>query len=332
VRAELVAWVTGERSANRTDLCWAVGGTDLGIVWSSGPDTVLAAFGDTFHPCDPAGGGGGGDWQSNVLARSTDRDLTHGMNLDAFVTDRPGHAAEILPSSKIDGVEMTTIPTAGIHVDGRDYVAYMSVRQWGAPGRWRTNYAGFAFSDDGGRTWAKPVGPGSPTWKNTRKGRQRFQMLAMAEHGDHVLVYGTPNGRQGCCYLARARKDHLLEPWRHEQWCADGWRAGNPGVDQWHAVPMFGPSVSELSVAYHPPTRRWLATYFHEGRGAVVVHTAPEPTGPWSAPRDVVTAAEWPGLYGAYLHPWSMRDPEPMFLMSQWGPYAVAAMRLAGLD
>ena len=331
VRAELVGWVTGERSVNRTDLRWAVDGTDLGVLWSSGRDTVLAAFGDTFQPRNPAGGGRGGDRRSNVLARSTDRDLSRGMIIESFVTDRDGHAAEILPARKVNGWEKSIIPTAGIHVDGRDHLAYMSVRRWGAPGWWRTNYAGFAYSDDGGRTWAKPIGRGGPTWWNTWRGDQRFQMVALAGHGDHVLIFGTPNGREGSCYLARARLDHLLQPGRHEQWCADGWRAGNPPVDQWHTVPLFGPWVSELSVAWHRPTQRWLATYFDQGRGAIVVRSAPEPTGPWSEQHEVATSAEWPGLYGAYLHPWSMDDPEPLFLMSQWGPYAVAAMRLTDL-
>lgn len=331
VHAEHAAWITGEKSSNRTDLHWAVGGTDLGVCWDDGRGGVLVAFGDTFHPRQPQGGGGGGDWRSNVVARSTDRDLTGGMVLDSFVTDRPGHARELLPSVKVDHAEVTTIPTGGICVDKRQYMTYMSVKHWGDPGRWTTGYAGFAYSDDGGNTWAKPVGPGTPTWVNTPNYDQRFQMCALARHEGYVLIFGTMNGRAGPCYLARVPEAHVLDLSRHELWDGTRWRAGNPGADQWATAEVLPAPVSELSVMYHRASGQWLAAYFRESAGAVVVHTAPVPTGPWSEPNVVATAADFPGLYGAFWHPWSIDDPEPYFLMSEWGPYNVELMRLRGL-
>lgn len=330
MRAAHVAWVTGEQSANQTGPRWAVGGTDLGICWDDGHGGVLVAFGDTFHPRQPQGGGGGGDWRSNVLARSSDRNLAAGLALEWFATDRPGHAREILPAVKVDHAEITTIPTGGVSVGSRQYLSYMSVQHWGAPGQWRTGYAGFAFSDDGGATWAKPVGPGTPTWANTPAADQRFQMTALVRHGGYVYLFGTPNGRQGCCYLARVSEHAVLDLSQHEQWCADGWRGGNPVEDQWHTTALFGPHVSELGVAYHAPTRQWLAVYFREP-DALVVRAAPQLTGPWSPENVVATARAFPGLYGTFWHPWSMADPEPSFLMSQWGPYNVQLMRLTGV-
>lgn len=175
MHAERVAWVTGEHSANETGPRWAVGGTDLGICWDDGQDGVLVAFGDTFTPRAPSGGAGE-DWHSNVIARSHGRDLSGRMTLDWFATDRPGHAREGLPARKIDHIEVTTIPTGGVCAGSRQYLAYMSDRKWGRPGRWRTNYGGIAFSDDSGTTWVKPTGHGSPTWPNTWRGTQRFQM------------------------------------------------------------------------------------------------------------------------------------------------------------
>ncbi len=303
-------------------------GTDLGICWDDGRGGVLMAFGDTFHPLQAQGGGGGGGWRSNVLARSTERDLSNGMMLEWFATDRPGHAREILPSRKVNGVEMTTVPTGGISVGGRQYLTYMSVREWGDPGRWWTNYAGIAYSDDAGATWAKPTGPGSPTWANTPDGTQRWQMCALARHEGYVYLYGTPHGRAGSTYLARVVEDQVLDLSRHEQWDGQRWRSGNPAADQWAAAPVLPASVSELSLIHHRASGQWLAAYYRENVNAIVVHTAPDPTGPWSPPQTVATGEEWPGLYGAFWHPWSADDPEPCFAMSQWSPYNVMLMRL----
>lgn len=323
MRASAVAWVTGEQSAVRTDQRWAVGGTDLGVCWDDGRGGVLSAFGDTFNPRQTQGGGGGGDWRSNVLARSTVADLSTGWPLEWFATDAPGHARQILASRKINGVEITTIPTGGCSVGDRQYIAYMSVKEWGAPGRWLTNYAGLAYSDDGGASWHKFTGPGSPTWGNTPDYDQRWQMCALVRHGGYVYLFGTPNGRAGAAYLARAPESTLLDLSTHRQWDGTRWIS-----DQWQAAPVLPAPVSELSVMYHRHSAQWLAAYYRENVDAIVVHTAPELTGPWSPPQPVVTAADWPGLYGAFFHPWSADDPDPCFLMSQWGPYNVVLMRL----
>src|SRR5699024_5687343 len=74
----LVEEMTGAGAVTDTAARWQVEGTDLGIMWDDGHGGVLTAFGDTFG--DWSGDGGGGqDWRSNVLLRSTDADLTDGM-------------------------------------------------------------------------------------------------------------------------------------------------------------------------------------------------------------------------------------------------------------
>src|SRR5262249_31607327 len=155
--ASPVAVLTGTRSINQTDARYQVKGTDLGIMWTDERGQILGALGDTLgpgwngfssEPTDPASV----DWRSNTLARSSDHNPAHGMFFD-FVTDRPGHAKELLTSLKQDRVEMTKIPTGGVNIGGRNYLAYMSVRQFTEPAHWITNYSGIAYSDDGGQTW-----------------------------------------------------------------------------------------------------------------------------------------------------------------------------------
>lgn len=323
MHAELVAWVTGEGSPNQTGSRWQVYGTDLGILWDDGQGGILAAFGDTFGANRAVSGGGGDDWRTNVVARSTNRDLSEGMQLDRFLTDRPDHARQVIPRDH-RLTEFTLIPTAGVSVDERNYLGYMSINRWGEPGRWWTNYAGIAYSDDGGHTWVKPD---DCRWWNTPEGSQRWQMLALVRAEGYVWVFGTPHGRAGACYLARVPEHAVLDLAQHEQWTGSGWTR-----NQWDAAPVIPDPVSELSVMFHRHSGHWLASYYHERLNAIVVHRAPHPTGPWGPPAVAVAAAQWPGLYGAFWHPWTSDDPSPCFAMSQWGPYNVALIRLRMSD
>lgn len=329
MRAEPIGWVTGAGSVNRTAEAAGVHATDLGIMWKDGAGGVLVAYGDTFGrgwsgfggevrpgcPPDEA------DWRSNVLARSTATDLSAGLSLDSWVSDAPGHACQVIPRDRRPGVvEYTVIPTAGIAIGGRNVLAYMSVRAWAEPGRWHTNYAGIAYSDDRGATWHKPE---SAQWANTPDGAQGWQMCAFARELGWLYVFGTPNGRWGPVRLARVREDDVLDPAAHEQWTGAGWTR-----DQSQAVPVIPAPASELSVIFHEPTAQWFAAHYHEGLDALVVHTAPALTGPWSPPRVVATAAQYPSLYGAFFHPHSGSAEAPYFQMSQWGDYNTRLMRL----
>ena len=55
------------------------------------------------------------------------------MNLifDRMIEDAPGHAKELLPSKKLDGDEITVIPTYGIAVVTGMSSTNMSVNRWG---------------------------------------------------------------------------------------------------------------------------------------------------------------------------------------------------------
>src|SRR6185369_10392505 len=153
-----IAAVTGPDSPNKTDR-FEVAGQDLGSMFEAGGKTWFV-FGDTFGKREPGFTGGGGDeWRSNTLAYSTDTNLYDGIKLDGYIVDDRGWAKELLPSEKVDNVEMTVIPTYGFAANGAMYLAYMSVRHWGEPGEWETNNAGFAKSTDGGQTWTMLSAP-----------------------------------------------------------------------------------------------------------------------------------------------------------------------------
>ena len=322
--ASLVEKLTGPDGPNNTYGRWAVKATDLGILWDNGSGQVLAAFGDTFGDAWIGPGGatfGPGDvfWRSNVLLRSSDTNLSDGMYFSSAVTGADGRAREILPGlHQPDGVgEVTKIPTAGISVGARQYVSYMSVRHWGPPGQWDTNYARIAYSDDNGVTW---VTSGTPTWNNPGY-TNRFQMQAFARNGGYVYVYGTPSGRLGSAYVARVPEGQMLTQSAYAYWNGTTWATNNEAA----AVAIVAAPVSELSVRYDSYSARWLMMYL-QGED-IILRTATSPQGPWGAPQIVVSSADYPGLYGGFMHPWSSGGAI-YFAMSQWNPYNVYLMKV----
>lgn len=316
--AVVVAKVTGPGSVSNTPAAWGVYGTDLGVAWDNGAGQTLFAFGDTFGSAWQPPGGNGDDWRSQVLLRSSDSSLGDGVSFVSAATDAPGHAKELIPSQKIDGVEMTVIPTAGVSVGGRQYMAYMSVRHWGAPGTWDTNYAAIAYSDDNGENW---VTTGIPRWENPN-GDDKFQMGGFARVGGFVYLFATPNGRLGDGYVARVPEADVLDKSAYRYWNGSTWVAGS---DTQATAIVSGP-VAELSVRYDAGRSLWLMTYM--SGTDIVLRSASAPIGPWSAPQVVVSDGDFPGLYGGYVHPWSSGD-DLYLMVSQWDPYNVYLLRVS---
>jgi Domain of unknown function (DUF4185) len=318
-----VAVITGAESINTTQARFDVKGTDLGIMWTDERGRILAAFGDTF------GSGWTGissgfarpaiiGWRSNTLARSMDRNPSNGMSFDDFVTDRPGHAKELLPSLKRNGVEMTKIPTGGININGRNYLSYMSIRKFTTPGHWITNYNGVAYSDDGGQNWTEVPSTHRP---NTKALDDKFQMIAYTSDEGLVYAYGTPNGRFGNAYLARVPEQQILDNSAYEYWTGKGWERGSSAI----ATPIVTGPVGELSIRYDKTLGSWEMMYLDESAKAIVLRLAPNPHGPWSAPIQVANADEYPDLYGGFLHP----DSDGLnlyYTMTQYKKYNVMMM------
>ncbi|MEV0053320.1 DUF4185 domain-containing protein [Saccharopolyspora shandongensis] len=325
--------ITGEDSCNRTASRFGIRATDLGIMWDDGRGGVLAAFGDTYG--DGWGGHGAGpksaDWRYNVIARSTNTDLDAGLKFDSVLSREDGMAGQALPGDRTGAREHTVIPTAGIAIGGRNYLHYMSVRRWGMPGVWHTNYGALAYSDDGGATWTKSE---TAVWRNSRQpwlsrfrrrdpGGHPFQMIGFAGVLDgRAYLLGTPSGRFGAGHLARVGADDLLDPAAYEYWTGSGW-----GDDPLAAAPVLPAPVAELSVQFNRHFDRWFAVHLDEQRAAIVLRTAPELTGPWSGGEVVVSGADCPGLYGGFLHPWAADRPAIYFTLTQWGPYNVDFFR-----
>lgn len=337
--ATSVKWVTGPLSPNSTYDRFGISGTDLGITWDNGAGQTLMAFGDTFGNCSVAGS----QWRSNVLMRSDDKDLSDGISVSNGVPGDPnsgavvqpaGFASEIVPSLGVAGIEDTVIPTAAIAIGKTQYMNYMSVREWGAPGRWVTNFSAIATSTDNGQNWqtvretirinTNVSVPNLPPQVEGNSGK--FQMNAYVEGQDgYIYQFGTPNGRFGAAFVSRFKPEDILNLDRYE------YAPQKPG-DPWSAdiidpKPVVTEPVSELSVAWNDTLKRYVMLYGNEIDRTILARTAEKPEGPWSPPKTLLNARETAGgIYAPYIHPLSSGD-DIYFTASRWSDYNVLLLR-----
>jgi hypothetical protein len=375
---QFVSWVTGgyiygDPTLANTLSRFSIYGTDLGIMWDNGiPDNpatkdinehqVLIAVGDTFGGPDSA------DWRPNTILRSSDTDLSNGITIPngQWYTGNwfggaplgpdgyPNRARQVIfPSGLPAGV--TLIPTAGISIPTpgtefgvTQYMSFMSVTQWGAPGQWTTNYSALAYSTDNGENWT--VAPQTVRYNQPWSGNQNFQQSAFVRPGDgYVYVYGTPNGRQGAAYLSRVPERDILDVTQYEYYSKGspgffglfstpaGWYKNNPAA----ATPVFGQDrgacgianpgnqVSEMSVQYNKYLNKYVVLYGDQFNN-IVIRTSDTPQGTWST-ATVLIGQQDGGIYAPMMHPWS---PSTMgtgtdlyWNLSLWSDYNVMLMR-----
>jgi len=306
---EQIAILTGSDPAavNQTGKEYGVDGTDLGSSFLFRDQTYIV-FGDTFDVAKS-------DWRSNVLAISSDDDPSDGITFDRMIEDRPGHAKELLRAKRLEGEEVTVIPTYGVAVGDRLFLHYMSVSHWGEPGHWDLGSAGWAYSDDAGETWTKD--PTAVFSSDTNWGQ-----VAIEEHDGFLYLFGIPGGRYGDLKLARVAPADLLRLDRYSYWDGSGWVA-----DEASAAAIVAGPVGELSVRWNSYYKRWLMMYLIDNEGLIVLRTAESLSGPWGEARVVVRSTDFPSLYAPFMYPTWNDGPEIYFNMSLFGPYNVYLMR-----
>lgn len=319
-----IARVTGKSlpdenfpNPNQTHEKYDVGGTDLGIAWDMGKGRTGFFFGDTygrdFKVVKGGGPGKAGNWRSNVLAISTDNQLDDGIKFDTMVSEQIIYSPHVT-----DGTgSHTTIPTAAIHVNGKDYVHFMEVRKWNGPGSWSTNYSGLYESADSGKNWKE--------CKQVRfGGLSNFGQVGYAKKDGYVYMMGTMTGRFGVIHLARFKEGDILNQAAYEYWSkTKGWVKD----DESSSSPVIDNQSGELSLVYHKGYKRWIVTYLDEKKHQLVMRDASEVTGPWTEEKILANVVDYPGLYGAFIHPVSTEGNEFYFLMSMWKPYNVFLMK-----
>lgn len=343
-----IGWVTGPRSANSTLSRFGISGTDVGTAWDNGSGQTLMAFGDTFGNCAVAGH----QWRHNVLLRTSDADLSDGLTVADGVpddvasgasvsADQPRLARQMIGAIGWENVEVTTIPTAGIAIDGTQYLNYMSVRKWGPAGVWDTNFSAIATSSDNGQTWTTAsgtlrinVGATLPTLGDLptiNAANAKFQQAAYVAGHDAdagwIYQFGTPNGRFGAAYLARFRPADIVNLDRYEYWTGTGWVDSLDALSTATRAHVVGAPVTELSVAWSERLKKYIM--LQSPPAGLQMRTAEHPEGPWSAPTTLVRPTY--GIYAPMMLPQSPAllgtGPELYFNGSLWNDYNVVLMR-----
>jgi hypothetical protein len=313
-----VAQLTGHDSINKTAK-YEIAGQDLGSMFRADGKTWFV-FGDTFGQRD-AGvtGGGGTEWRSNALAYTSDTDPADGIRFDGYIADDIGWAKELIDSKKVDGHEMTVIPTYGFAANGAMYLAYMSVKHWGDPGEWQTNYSGFAKSTDHGQTWAKLD---APRWPGT----SNFIQVSVTSLDGTLYFWGVTHGRFGGVQLMKVAAEDV------EQQSAYRYFTGTDsnGKPRWsstmsEAKTIVDSTVGELSVAWNDYLQRWIMTYTDGAGAGALIRESAHPWGPWGDAKTLVSSADVPGLYSPYMLPeyTSNGGKTIYFTLSKWDPYNV---------
>lgn len=312
--ARMLSPITGPASPN-DPVRWDFFGSDLAnVFWHD--DRLQVTFGDSFGRGNRWSGR---NWRSNAMAvLEPVRGRPEELRFASMVSGGFGWAREILPSRKVDNIEMTVLPTSGVSVGHRMFLHYQSVRHWIESGFWQVGHAGIAYSDDGGQHWIRPA---SARWP----GRIGFEQAALVRHEGMVYAFGIPAGRVGPIRLRRVAEDQILEAAAWEYWNGGGWSPAP--VD---AAPLFPGPAGQLSVAWNPRHRLWMMLYLDPSQDAIVLRLAPTLTGPWSEEQVAVRGQHGahPGLYAPYILPIPQTGEEVWFTMSKWWPYNVFLMRM----
>ncbi|GED96162.1 DUF4185 domain-containing protein [Gordonia crocea] len=332
--SQTVQWVTGPLSPNRTDKRFSITSTDVGIPWDNGSGQVLMAFGDTWGKCN-----GAMVWRHNTMLRANgNSDVSKGISFPnampgnirsgASVTAaHPNFAQPITNGIGIKNIEVGRIPTAAISIGGVQYLSFMSILRWGAAGRWETNFSAIATSRDNGQTWRVENNtirsryelniPGVP---NTATGQGRFQVSSFLRDGPWVYQYGTPNGRYGALFLSRVPANRILDINAYQYYRGGGQWSGFSG----DATKIATEPIAEVSVRYNSFLKRYVM--LSSRKGSITLRTAPNPEGPWSGPRTIVSGRQISKLYAPYIWP---RDTGSAlyFVASRWDDYNVMLIR-----
>ncbi len=248
----------------------------------TGPHRVRRTAGSVSPTCSSASLW---SWRSNVLFRSSDRDLADGMTFDSTPRDIVGQS-RIDSQPQIPFVEISRIPTAGIAADGMQYMSSCPSTELGRARQWETNYSRLAFSTDNGENWVEATetrvhpSAGTHTSRWVRSSRTASSSTSTAPRRAAAASCTSPASPRSRCATGTPtstgrRQVGAEEPRRRRP---DRLRRRR-----------------RISVQYHSYLGQYLMLTTTTTT-LVVMLRAPSPTGPWSAPEVLIAGPELPSI------------------------------------
>jgi Domain of unknown function (DUF4185) len=314
-------------------------GTDLGASFQLGSDLVFL-FGDSL-------GADQADLTLDSLAKTPLAPTPSAPPQLSWYT-RPGGKFLPLVVGAID-LHGMNVPVEGLTLADKTYLFFTS--GWSDATQAHTTSVLAHTQGDAFGTWTLDHAAAS----------DKFLNVSIVRDGAQLWIWGSGAYRRSSVYLARATPETLAERSAWTYW--DGARAGAPhfSAAEQDAQPVVQEDcVGELSVRRHAALGVYMMTYNCGGppRG-IVLRTAADPAGPWSAPilvyepddgyqqymhakvsavghddglSDNGSEETWGGEYGPYLIPAWFSEPAPglhaiVYTLSSWNPYQVQLLQ-----
>ena len=319
--------LTGKDSVNNADILIDSGimGTDLGFSFDYKGQTVFL-FGDTF-----GGENRQGMWYSNFVAISDDKEYHDGIAFSEVVSRPNGMALPFAQGAHQDGnetdnsVEVTKIPTGAVTIGDTAYLFYMSVRYWGASGKWNINYNQCLKSTDL-YTWEEVDGL---RW--TEELAFNFgQIYPMDDpNSDYVYIYGIPGGRFGRMVCGRVLRTEIEDFEKYEYQVDDNvWVKGTEGLKQLKENPYYltEDRAAEPCICYNPYLGKYM---FLNSVSGVWMYTGDTPYQKFTE-RVKLMEGNYASIYGPATSTNLLVDDGKAFYLvgSNWGIYNVILFKI----
>ena len=317
---------------NRT----GVAGTDLGIpCYNESTGKMHLFFGDTFNALnynnegDNKGFKGFSVWNSNVMAVSSDFNLSDGLEFEGFLSN--GKISATTASTPViqglhdkDGVgEVTKIPTGAIDVNGTMYMFYFSMHNWKATDGHQMNYGACMKSTDEGLTWSRVwalgwadhsttdanssglkgealmniMGYGQTAHVDAHVGYHFTSMFPVDGKDGYIYFFAQGDYRTDDIYMARVLKGNIENFDAYEYFC--GKEAGqsvwvkyaNGAMNK--VKPIIEDSAGEVSAMYNDYLGKWVVTYLKtSGQTGIVMRTSKTIDGIYSDPTLLISHSD----------------------------------------
>jgi hypothetical protein len=290
---------------NQTETRFGIRGTDLGMSFEH-EERLYFLFGDTWRVNQSAD-----DTNLDAIACSEDHDPSDGLDLN-FLPEPP----RIKPcpdGSKVDQGAFN-VPLDGVSYERKMYV-FFSTNHITLEDRLELMGRSVLTRFDNCDRRFQPLTVFSAT-KFVNVSIEKGALTAAQadcvglEPGTGVLwIWGSGRYRSSAVYLSVMPLEGLETRLEGRLfWDGRGW-----STDEDDAAPVFcAGSVGELSVRYNRVLRRYLCMFNSDSPAGIVMHSAPEPWGPWSL-RPLLVFDPWDDSrkFAKFIHrAWESGKPE----------------------